>query len=333
MVDATESFARVALVDEADGALLAIAGMGAAGAARLPPPRRARPAPHPLDVASLVRHAARDRGPAPVLVLTSRAVVVGASEPLFGYADARRRTAVVSTSRLRLGREPARAGARIANVVAHERGHLDGLRHCATPGCVMRPARSVEEIDARGVARCGRCPRRRPIGRALVLAAVVSVAFCGGMDRLARTLAPAPARPFARAAPAGAGCAALSFEGRVLDHAADERGAACVDCAERAAAILNALFLQPDAGRLDVRRDGADRVAVLHAGVVLARVVSPGAAAEPAPEDAVALARAWADEVDALLRGKGRAAQGCPACHLERPRDMQVARRRAGGSR
>lgn len=76
---------------------------------------------------------------------------------VLGWTDRRRRAAVVSTSSLDLG--GPRAEERLAKLVAHEAGHVLGLRHCRSPACLARPVRDHAELDARD-AFCELCRLR-----------------------------------------------------------------------------------------------------------------------------------------------------------------------------
>lgn len=74
-----------------------------------------------------------------------------------GWADVRRRCAVVTAHTLDAGR--VSSSERLAKLIAHEAGHLLGLRHCSSPSCLARAIQRHEELDAlRGF--CPRCQRR-----------------------------------------------------------------------------------------------------------------------------------------------------------------------------
>jgi archaemetzincin len=67
---------------------------------------------------------------------------------------------VVSTARLSedaalLGRTIL--GERLAKESVHELGHVLGLLHCGTPGCVMGRSAGVRDVDAKGHALCEAC--------------------------------------------------------------------------------------------------------------------------------------------------------------------------------
>lgn len=95
---------------------------------------------------------------APAVIVTDRDLMTPESSQLFGISSYSRQIAVVSTFRLR---EPGGdLTRRLQNVMAHERGHLAGLLHCRTENCLMHPARTPQDIDARAEAPCGQCPKR-----------------------------------------------------------------------------------------------------------------------------------------------------------------------------
>lgn len=46
---------------------------------------------------------------------------------------------------------------RVCKEVNHELGHTFGLLHCGTPGCVMNPSESPQQVDAKGRFLCEEC--------------------------------------------------------------------------------------------------------------------------------------------------------------------------------
>jgi predicted Zn-dependent protease len=284
---------------------------------------------HPLHVSAVISAvrsgslAARPAGT--TLVLTSRVLVASGTPPLFGFADRRRGVAIVSTARIGCD-EPRRMARRVANVIAHERGHLDGLRHCATPGCVMQAVGTLDGLDARSDEPCGRCPRAR-VGRtaaaALALASLSAFVFLG-LDVAVRRREPPPLRPFACVPAAGGTGFVLEFNGTPVEWAGPDGAARRLPCRDaEAASRLNDLFQQVDPTPLGVVPTAAGGATVRHEDVVIVEI-PPAPSGSPAAAD---LGVRWAREVDSLLAGKGRRAEVCPSCHLDRPRDMQVARR------
>jgi archaemetzincin len=81
---------------------------------------------------------------------------------VFGEAQLGGRAAVVSTARLgepglddeRIVRE------RLAKESVHEVGHLLGLRHCETPGCVMGRSAGTWDVDKKDGELCRSCRDR-----------------------------------------------------------------------------------------------------------------------------------------------------------------------------
>lgn len=215
---------------------------------------------------------------------------------------------------------------RVANVIAHERGHLDGLRHCATPGCLMQAVGTLDGLDARSDEPCGRCPRAR-VGRTaaavLALASLSAFVFLG-LDAAGRRLEPPPLRPFACEPAAESTGLVLVFNGTPVEWASPDGAIRRLPCRDaEAASQLNDLFQQVDPPPLGVVPTAAGGATVRHADVVIVEI-PPASSGAPAAAD---LGVRWAEEVDFLLAGKGRRGEVCPSCHLDRPRDMQVARR------
>ncbi len=78
---------------------------------------------------------------------------------VFGLADPGLGVASVYASRLE-SEDPGLFVERLAKEVAHEVGHLLGLDHCSTPGCVMNFSNSLGEVDAKRLWFCEECRRR-----------------------------------------------------------------------------------------------------------------------------------------------------------------------------
>ena len=83
---------------------------------------------------------------------------------VFGEAQVGGRAAVVSTARLA---EPGLPDERIvlerlAKESVHEVGHVFGLLHCETPGCVMGRSSSVRDVDRKRGHLCAACRGRIP---------------------------------------------------------------------------------------------------------------------------------------------------------------------------
>jgi archaemetzincin len=78
---------------------------------------------------------------------------------VFGLASPVYRAAVVSYYRLRT---PDRELfiSRIRKELTHEMGHVFGLEHCTTPGCVMNFSNSLYEVDLKSENFCPKCKRK-----------------------------------------------------------------------------------------------------------------------------------------------------------------------------
>jgi hypothetical protein len=153
--------------------------------------------PEDLDTRQ-VRPAEAGNGRSRVLVLTDRDLAMPGCDFLFGFAERKRGVAVVSTFRLGGASDPITLAGRARNEIAHELGHLEGLRHCANADCVMRLVRSVPELDTRPHTTCGRCPRakRLSISSGVAITAAVLLAFAGLDAGLGPLLGPGFQAPF-----------------------------------------------------------------------------------------------------------------------------------------
>lgn len=76
---------------------------------------------------------------------------------VFGWSDRKRMLAVASASAF--DPESPNTAGRLGRLVAHEVGHLLGLRHCATENCLARPVHDAGELD-RLSGFCERCRQR-----------------------------------------------------------------------------------------------------------------------------------------------------------------------------
>ena len=84
---------------------------------------------------------------------------------VYGQAQLKGRAGVVSVARLRqeyygLPGNEALLVERARKEAVHEAGHLLGLVHCSSPGCVMRLSVQVGQIDLKGEAPCPSCAAR-----------------------------------------------------------------------------------------------------------------------------------------------------------------------------
>ncbi len=171
-----ERFVDVLLVGDLSSEAL---GEGMPAPRRLPLPEGLTDAQGRLPVAELVRLGAGGRRrPGLLLVLADRDLAMPGCRSLRGFADRGAGVAVVSTARLQDALAPDRLAARLRNEAIHELGHLNGLGHCGDPACVMKPARTVRELDDRPERFCGRCPKLSATpGRAAAAAAFALLAL------------------------------------------------------------------------------------------------------------------------------------------------------------
>jgi archaemetzincin len=77
---------------------------------------------------------------------------------VFGEARLPGRSGLVSTFRLS-ARSPNSQifDARVKKEVVHELGHMVGLEHCSSPGCVMNKSTDVSDTDAKPDDYCAKC--------------------------------------------------------------------------------------------------------------------------------------------------------------------------------
>ena len=264
-----------------------------------------------LPVERLLR-GTRPSGHEPTVLVTHRDLALRGCESLFGYADRRRAMAVVSTFRLHEGDE-SRVSARLANVIEHERGHLAGLRHCKTPGCVMSPARAARDLDIRSLEPCERCrkPRKPWLPKAIAAAAaLVVLAALQGTAGLVKVKTP----PFS--------WRAHQDRAEVFYRSEPVLSLAGAAEASAAAATLNDLFARITPPPIETAGNGSG--AVLRAGGAAFATVDRRTAGG---EDPVRWAEAWSRRTNLLMRAKGTEAEGCPDCHIRRLPEVEAAER------
>lgn len=123
----------------------------------LAPPLEAPPRDGPISSAAVLRELLRraDEAPGPGwwLGVTARPLAGSRGERVFGEATVSGPAAVISRHPMR-GPGEAR---RVLSAAVHELGHLAGVEHCADPGCVMYPSRSVGDTDRKGPDPCNAC--------------------------------------------------------------------------------------------------------------------------------------------------------------------------------
>jgi predicted Zn-dependent protease len=146
-----------------------------------------------IDVKWLIRIARGLRkSPGYTLILTDRDLRIRGLCSAMGYADRRSKVAIVSTSRLNSNGSVGLLVDRVRNVMAHELGHLKGLRHCADQRCVMRPVFDASQLNERPQQLCPRCSAGgRGVLRhffGVVVAAAIATAFVLSADLAASVL-------------------------------------------------------------------------------------------------------------------------------------------------
>lgn len=106
-----------------------------------------------------------EAGPADGMVLgvTDRDLFIPILTYVFGEAQLGGRAAVVSTARLAEDSGPFGPRVlveRVAKEAVHEVGHVFGLLHCETEGCVMSRSPAVREVDTKSSELCADCRAR-----------------------------------------------------------------------------------------------------------------------------------------------------------------------------
>jgi len=100
--------------------------------------------------------------PQKLLVITEHDLFIPVLTFVFGEAQLGGRAGIVSVCRLRetfygLPANPELLFERLCKETVHELGHLYGLHHCYTPGCVMGPSTAVEGVDLKDSTFCPTC--------------------------------------------------------------------------------------------------------------------------------------------------------------------------------
>jgi archaemetzincin len=103
---------------------------------------------------------ARDEGVDRVLAVTNCDLYTNNLNFIFGLADMRQKSAVISLFRLRADADEETFHRRAVKEAVHELGHTWGLSHCPHPRCVMRFSNSLEDTDRKETEWCGSCGRK-----------------------------------------------------------------------------------------------------------------------------------------------------------------------------
>lgn len=108
----------------------------------------------PVEVRSAI---ARGRWPRGTVAIVAEPARTRFLTRVGGWTDRRRGVALVSTDGIDL--EVANDRVRLAKIVAHEAGHVLGLRHCRRAACLASFAPNPAALDGL-VGFCPRCRRR-----------------------------------------------------------------------------------------------------------------------------------------------------------------------------
>ncbi len=100
----------------------------------------------------------------PVVGLTDADCYAPPLNFVFGVANLRGDSAVVSLARLRTRANESTFMARAMKEIFHEAGHGAGFQHCSNARCVMHFSNSLADADAKGEQLCSACLRRLRAG-------------------------------------------------------------------------------------------------------------------------------------------------------------------------
>lgn len=152
--------------------LQALLGLNALVLPPLPDPAHCHsPTRDQYDAGLILRELSAGPSPGPLrLGIISHDLCLSFLTFVFGEAQLGGRAAVVSLHRLwRLedGSPAPRAQGleRLAKVALHETAHVLGLPHCRAPGCLMRFAGGLTELDRLGLEFCSGCQRQLALAR------------------------------------------------------------------------------------------------------------------------------------------------------------------------
>ena len=109
----------------------------------------------------VVEYASRYReDDAYAILLTTKDAYIPGLNFVFGLAIPSLKTAAVFLARLKQYANKDLLLLRIEKEVLHELGHLLGLEHCNTPGCVMNFSNSIADVDRKSNRYCRKCYSR-----------------------------------------------------------------------------------------------------------------------------------------------------------------------------
>ncbi|MEM1578846.1 MAG: archaemetzincin family Zn-dependent metalloprotease [Archaeoglobaceae archaeon] len=94
------------------------------------------------------------------LAITAEDIYANGMNFVFGEAEIGGLRAVVSYHRLRFFANEDLLKKRLLKEAIHELGHVFGLLHCKTRGCVMNFSNDVFEVDKKGSEFCQKCASR-----------------------------------------------------------------------------------------------------------------------------------------------------------------------------
>lgn len=118
-----------------------------------------------LAEAFLPRLRESQEGRNPVLAVTDVDLYAPGLNFVFGLADPRSRSAIISITRLRpefygQSPEPELFRLRVLKEAVHELGHLLGLGHCRRHSCIMFFSSQLADTDRKGPGFCTECRSR-----------------------------------------------------------------------------------------------------------------------------------------------------------------------------
>lgn len=258
-----------------------------------------------ISVPQVLRDYRQPPEAAPLLLVTAHDLSQPGCDSLFGYANQSGRVAIVSTYRLYTS-NAAQTRRRLANVMAHEYGHLEGNRHCSTPNCLMYPARRPEDIDARSLESCGRCPRAATrLVHVLAVAAAVALTIAS-LDRIGHALR-FNKEPFSWSHQNGE--VQLTFRKSPL-LALGHENTFVPARAEALARSLNSLYLQIHPPAMEVVPTENGKALIRAGNAPLIEMEATGAVNQTAQQ--------WIAQIEPILKSKGLKGENCANCHIDR---------------